>query len=1148
MAANAPIHPVLRCSEPVIRFFVTYVPLHPHPVAPRMGANRLEGVFAMALRLSSLVWAGLRLGASASVLALAATSAYAQEVTGTIRGDVQDENGQPLAGATVTVTHVPSGTRSVVTTDGSGSFNAANLRIGGPFDITVAAPGFEGASAAISSLASGQPQRIAVVLVSEGATIEVTAMRRPSIELGTGPATLLTANDIAGVATINRDIRALANRSPFVSLDPTNGTGAISIAGQNNRFNRITVDGIAFGDPFGLEAGGLASARGPVPLDAIGEFSVEVAPADIQQGSFQGGAVNSVLKSGGNNFTATGFYSYSSDGLAGSRTRDLRVNREFESKIWGVQATGPIIKDKLFFAVTYEQTNNTTPADVGPAGDTFGNSLSTVTRAAVDQIIQISNSVYNYDPLDVPEAVSESDKKLAVKVDWNVTDDHRLALTYIYANGDLLAGQTGLNQVRAVNETLSLQSNAYSQGSINHYGVAQLNSDWSSSFSTQLRVSYNDYKRLQVPFNGRDFGQFQVCLQPNATVGTSNPPCPGGVGRIQFGPDVNRQANELFAQTLGVEFQARLRQNNHDVKLIIERREQEFNNLFANNVSGNWRFDSIADLQAGRANNLFIAAPTSGDIDSVRALFDNIVWTFGVQDTWDVSEDLSLLFGFRYDLYQASERPVFNQAFLNRYGFANNATLNGKAIFQPRLSANWRANDRLSMRLAAGLYAGGSPNVWVSNSYSNPGPLLASTNVTREADGTFSIPGIPRLSPAEVQALGAATLNNVRGGTGIPDQLLTLLSAQGPALATTNALAPDFRIPSQWRIAGTVDYSADFGPLGDDWRLGGDVIWSRVKDGLTWTDLRSVPNTVQGTLPDGRPRYQPFNAASGNNQDVLLTNTDRGYSWNLVGRFAKDWDNGFSLNGSYTWQRVRDVNPGTSSIALSNYNSAASVDPNNAAYGISNYQRDNAFRLEVGYQKELFGDNVTRFDLFFNSLAGQRFSYTFQDQTPNRSAVFGTTGQNNRYLIYVPNVSSISADPLVTYATTADFERMQRIVQNSSLEGYQGQISDKNIGRSPRFNRVDLRISQEIPFVFDGKIQVFADFENVLNMINKDWGSLRQVAFPYFATIANVSCVGATSVGAPCTQYRYSNVRDPQVTPFTNFSLWQIRLGARLSF
>jgi hypothetical protein len=275
----------------------------------------------MALKLTSLIWTGLRLSSAASVLALAAVSAQAQEVAGTIRGDVQDDSGNPLSGATVTITHVPSGTRSVQTTDASGSFSAPNLRIGGPFDVEVTAPGFDSTKATVASLQANQPQRLSVILVTEAIEVTASALKASSITIATGPATSLDAREISTISNVNRDIRNLAARDPMVNLDPTNG-GAISIAGQNNRFNRFSVDGVAFGDPFGLEAGGLASARGAVPLDAIGEFTVETAPVDVQQGGFQGGSINVVLKSGGNSFDVNGFYTFTNDDLGGTKTRN----------------------------------------------------------------------------------------------------------------------------------------------------------------------------------------------------------------------------------------------------------------------------------------------------------------------------------------------------------------------------------------------------------------------------------------------------------------------------------------------------------------------------------------------------------------------------------------------------------------------------------------------------------------------------------------------------------------------------------------------------------------------------------------------------------------------------------------------------------
>ncbi len=1094
-----------------------------------------------------MLLAGLRLGASASVLALAATSAYAQEVTGTIRGEVQDDAGNALQGATVTITHAPSGTRSVQTTDNSGSFTAPNLRVGGPYDIQVSAPGFETAKSTISGIQAGQPQRLAVSLVAEGAVIEVTATRAlSSISIATGPATTLSAHEIAGVASVSRDIRNLAARDPLVSLDPTNG-GAMSIAGQNNRFNRITVDGIGFGDPFGLESGGLASSRGPVPLDAIAEFSVETAPVDIQQGGFQGGAINTVLKSGGNAFDISGFFSYTSDDLAGSRVRGDYVPREFESKVFGAQVTGPIIKDKLFFAVTWERLRDTTPSLVGPAGEGFANELP-ITRAQIDQVKQIADTVYGYDTLDVASAVPENDDKLVVKLDWNIADGHRAAFTYIYNKGNTLAG---IPNFSTTSPLLALQSNNYDQGSINHYGVAQLSSDWSDTFSTQFRVSYNDYKRLQVPYNGRDFGQFQVCLDA-AAVGSLTS-CTTGVGRIQFGPDSSRQANELFVKTLGLEFQGRIQANGHDFKTILEYKAQDMNNLFAQRVAGQWYFETLADFQAQRANQLVYASPTGGTIDSTRALFSNDVFTAGIQDTWDVNEDLTLVAGIRYDLYITGDRPTFNQAFVNRHGFTNTSNLSGRDLFQPRFGATWRASDRLRVRATAGLYGGGNPNVWISNNYSNPGPLLASTTINRTATG-FTVSDITGLTAAQQTALGNQVMNGVTGGPGIPSTLDQLLAGAGSALAQTNALDPNFQIPSQWRLSGGVDYEANLGPLGDGWNFSGNVIWSRVKNALTWTDLRVSDN---GTLPDGRARYKQLSSivTSTSNADLMLTNTSKGYSWNIVGSFDKSWDSGFNIGGAYTFQRAKDVNPGTSSVAFSNWdNTVSGIDPNNSAYGTSNYQIDNSLRLSAGYETELFGDNLTRFDLFFNSRAGQRYSYTFSDSgSSSRSNIFGTLGNDGRHLIYVPDVSSATADPLVSYATGFNFAGFQNFIQNSSLDGYQGSIAPKNSARSPRWNKLDLHISQEVPFFLGGKIQVFADMENFLNMLNSDWGALRQVAFPYRASLVDVTCLQAngspvTGAGQTCASYQYSNFREPGLTTYTNYSIWQVRLGVRLAF
>ncbi len=1083
---------------------------------------------------------------AASIVSLAATTtiatpAVAQETTSSVRGDVVDQNGNAIPGATVTVTHVPSGTTSTQTTDANGGFNAPGLRLGGPFTISVTANGYESAQQEIGFLAAGQAQRISVALADAGQTIIVSGTRqKSSISLGTGAATVLTARDIAGVANINRDVRNLAARDPLVTLDATNN-GAITIAGQNNRFNRFTVDGVAFGDPFGLESGGLVSARGPVPLDAIGEFSVEVAPVDIQQGFFQGGAINTQLKSGGNRFSFLGAAYYQDDSLRGSRARELTRTGSFESEVYVAQVTGPIIKDKLFFAVTYERTRDTVPSDVAP-------SQLGITDAQITEISSIAQSVYNFDTLGVADSIVEKDDKLVTKLDWNVADGHRLTATYIYNDSSLLAGQTAIGQINATNPTFNLLSNNYTQGAKNHFGIVQSNNQWSDSFSTQLRVSYADYVRLQVPVGGnRDFGQFQVCLDPLAA---GNPlQCPSGVRRLNFGPDISRQANELDSQSWAYEFAATLKLNNHTVKLIAERRTQDVRNLFAQRVSGAWLFDGIDQFQARQAAEVDIAVPLRGGIDTVTADFENNSWTFGIMDTIDVTNNLTVVGGMRYDLFDTPDRPFFNQDFLDRFGFPNTGTLNGRSLFQPRFGLNWQPTDRLQVRGSAGLFGGGNPLVWISNNFSNPGPTLGRAQVRRAADGTFTVSGVSGLTPAQVQAIGAATLNNVSGGTGIPQALVDAIRTAGTAAAPTNALDPNFKPPSQWRYSGSVDYEADLGFFGDGWNLGVDVIYSEVKNALEWTDLRSVDSGT--TLPDGRTRFEILPGFTGTNTDILLTNTSFGHSWNAVARFNKRWTSGFFLNGSYTYQDVKDQSPGTSSVAFSNFtNTVFGDNPNFSAQGTSNYQRDHQFRLVTGYDAELFGDNNTRIELFYNVRSGQRYSYTFADQASgnNRSAVFGVVGRNQRGLLYVPNVSSISADPNVIYAPGFDFAGFQSFIQNSELNDFQGQIAPKNLAKTPWVHKLDLSVRQEVPFVFGGKIELLADVENVLNLIDSDWGTIRQVGFPYTAAVANVACSNAA-----CDQFVFSNrsgttFQAPVEATNINGSLWGVRFGVRVAF
>jgi hypothetical protein len=1147
----------------------------------------------------------------AVVALVAPMAASAQETTSSIRGTVTAD-GAPINGATVEITSAATGSRSTATTDGSGTFNVNGLRPGGPYTVSVAAAGYGSKQVTDVNITVAQAFDLPVELATDVAggadEIVVTAASLPNARsISQGPTTVLNAREIANIATVNRDIRDLERRDPFARLDDSpSGGRSVSFAGQNARYNRFTVDGVSVSDNFGLNSDGLPSRRSPIPLDAIGQFQAQVAPYDVRQGNFQGGAINIVLKSGTNDFHGTGFYSQSRDEFVGKRTKDLRVSvPNFKTENYGAELSGPIIKDKLFFMVAGERLRGGRPIAEGPTDNNAGTSIPGITQSQVDQISAIANSVYGYNTGGVLRNLGDKDDRVVAKIDANITDRQRLSLTYTYANDAINLLQ---NTFPTAPTGLGLASNAYVQGNRLHTGVAQLNSEWSDSFSTEVRGFYKNYKRIQDPLLGRGFAQFRVCTNPTATVAAagltvSPTACENNAGTVSFGPDSSRQTNELRTETWGGLVQARLTMNDHDVRVFTEVSSVSIFNSFLQNSAGSYYFDSIADLQNRNAGSFAYGNAIVGnnglsalDPNAAAAQFGYQSYTFGVMDSWKVTPTLNVSFGARYDLYAMDDNPPLSAAFAGRYANGaivngqrininnNSANISGFGLFQPRAGFDWKPAQRVSIRGGGGVFGGGTPDVYVSNSFSNTGVLTNSFSVSRTLTG-FN--GFPAGTPAATQAATAAALLTGVTGTSVPTAANTFLtSGSAPANATVNALDPNFKIPSQWRATLTGEYTANLGPLGDDWVFGADLLYSKVRDQVYFTDIRSVP--IAGSLtPDGRQRYQNLidgGATSTNtNTDILLTNTNKGRAYIAVARLEKAWDSGLSINGSFTYQDVKDAAPATSSTAGSNYSNGAFVDPNNVAYGISNDQVKYFFKYGVNYDHAFFGDYKTTFALFGESRIGHPFSYTFQDFGNNgsgRASVFGTTGVSsnsgtggNRYLMYVPTLD----DAKVSYSSAAVRDAVNAFIDSSGLGKYRGKTAPRNGFNSKWFTRLDLHVAQEIPtFVGGSRVTLFADIENFTNFLNKNWGQQREYVFPYNTPVVRVQCLQAvvptgiapgsanpaggnygavaTNAGQACAQYRYSPVGgsatfSPQPDQvYVNQSLYSIRIGARFTF
>ena len=1166
-------------------------------------------------------------GSALAVLAMALVAPaaiHAQETTGEISGRVLAGD-KPVSGARVVLTHVPSGTRSNASTNAEGAFGASGLRLGGPYTIQITADGFQPQTITEAAVTLGAPLDLTTTLeATTERTVEVVVVRASALrsrDLQTGQSSLFRAELVDRLPSFNRDPKDAARLNPFVNIDPAN-QDAISIAGQNSRFNSLTVDGVKQNDDFGLNNNGYPTQRSPVSMDAVQAIAVNVAPFAVRYNDFTGGNINLVTRSGTNEFKGGIFGEFSSDALASGRTRvnqrgndSAGVTRDYSEILqlrpnitafdltesaWGANLGGPIIKDRLFFFLSYEVFKREIGALSGPEDATFANPISGITSAQVSQVAAALNTVYQFN-FDTANSIlqenifPDNDKKILAKIDWNIIDGHRASVTYQNTDSDRI-----VEGLRSGGTQLSLASNYYAVIDPIETLRVQVNSDWTDTFRTTLTYATKENNRGQLPLAGTDplsvtgsgddtlfFGQVSVQTQASGPTRT-----------IIAGPDRSRHANALTNKTTTYGVEADWNLGDHKIYGAFERETIDVFNLFAQDAEGTYIFQSnttlglptgIAALQARRANSLnyrgaVLDANGDGAINKldIGIGFETTTDSVMLQDTWNITPDLSLLFGLRYERLATDDAPLLNTSFESRSGLRNNETLDGLDIILPRFGFNYRLNDTMKVTGGFGLFSGGAPNVWVSNNYSNDGVRTASISCVRT--GSLTCPTATALS----------VLDNVNPFD-VPSVLDSLV--QNPAFRQftgINLLDPNFEMQSTWRYSLNYDWNIPAGE--DDWRVSLNLLHSQVKDALTWKDVRASADprsfATNGTIvpcsvaPDGRPIYAgsalcPIGFASRfggsataptGESDLMLTNTDLGRATSVaIGvqrTFTTGPFEGVDMSASYTFSEAKEVNSGTSSVAFSNYANLALSDSQNPGLTTSAYEIPHNFKLNLNYQKKFFGDNKTKISGFFEARSGFAFSYTQIALDPigggtfnGGVAAFGDVGGNSRHLLYVPNEN----DPRVFYnMTAAERQGFDAFLVSSGLSGERGTISERNAYRNPNVFRADMRIAQEIPAFFPNgaKAEIFVDFRNIGNMINDKWGLVEQIAFPGTAAIVqsrimrNGQVLTTPNGTFTCAQgngcYIYQNFAVPLAETNTpdspRRSQWQLKIGAKYTF
>ena len=1070
---------------------------------------------------------------AAMVAILACPVAVAQETTSSLSGFLVGANGLPIPGASVSIVHVPTGTTESTTTNASGAFSATGLRVGGPYRVTAQAEGVQ--EATIEGLHTQLTERTSVTLVAlpvaELAGIEVTGSFKRDVSIGAD--SRYGAREIQELPSISRDIKDVVRIDPKAWVDPTNDD-ALEVAGVNNRYNTVTVDGVRQSDDFGLNDNGYPTQRSPLSVDAIEAVSVLSAPFSVEYSFFRGSTINIVTKSGTNEFRGSAFYYQGDDSLLGDQTRDTEVDLVFDEKDYGATLGGPIIQDRLFFFLSYEKLERDAPQDIGATGSGFPVEVPGVTQAEYDEIRQVGLDVYGYDIGENLRSAPEQDEKILAKLDWNINQSHRASLAYQRTEGNELT--VNLTNNNPALSRLGAPSNWYDRAILMETASLQLFSDWNEVFSTELKLARKEVDTAQVSLFGTEFGEMLIRT-------------PSG-GTVYIGSDEFRQANELANDIDSIKLTGSFFVGDHTLLVGYEREMLDIFNVFVPRSEGQWTFASIDDFRNQAAASLSYSNAFTNVAADAAAEFGYDVDSLYLQDEWQATPDLKVQAGVRIDWFSGSDKPLLNENFTGRYGFNNQQTLDGRELFMPRVGFNWQWTPETTVYGGFGLFGGGTPNVWISNSFSNDGVTVVRSDIVRDTD-----------DPLEDALDGA-------NGFDIPQELLDL-NATLRNDGAVNAIDPDFEVPSQYRWNLGITHALPW-----DIELTADLIYSRVNDEVLWQDIRLQQ---VGTAPDGRPIYAPRADGRTNPflQDFLLTNTGQGESRVFTIEASKTWRTAsgrFDAYLGYGNQDVRDVNPGTSSTASSNWDNVAVSDPNDPGLETSNYEIEHRFNGTFQWTKALFGDYETSIALIGERRSGRPYSYTFGAGSP----VWGDPrqGARQRHLFYVPDgdvifegaCSAAELGVVAGCAAAGDFSPesaaaaqfatdMDVYIREQGLEKWRGKIMPRNSHRSPWATSLDLRFAQELPIFRKTRGIVTFDIENFANFLNSDWGQLRQVSFPFVTPVADANRI--TNVGCPdgapsCYVYRPRSGETGPVKPFNTISslpsIWRMQLGFRIEF
>lgn len=1011
--------------------------------------------------------------------------AQAQVTTASMSGKVMFQN-EAIIGATILAIHEPSGTQYGTITNVDGRFALQGMRTGGPYKATVSYVGYQSAIFTDIHLQLGETYNLNVELKESSEALDevvVTASRSKFSNEKTGATTNISTSQIKELPTINRSISDIARLSPYAS--------GMSFAGGDGRSTNFTVDGANFNNNFGLSSD-LPGGGNPISMDAIEEVQVVIAPFDVRQTNFIGGGINAITKSGTNTFRGTAYTYHYNQNMRGNNIdgEDLGERPQDAKHIYGGTFGGPIIKNKLFFFANVEyQKVPTTVVNWRANTDGRADPDNYISRTSAKDMQRVSDFVrekYGYDTGSYTNFPADNTNlKLLGRIDWNITDQHKLAVRYNYTKNkawNATNGSSGnfgqrLSFNRISQYSMAFANSLYSMDNNVSSVSADLNSRFSDKISNQLLFTYSNIEDIR----GTDSSMFPFI---DIMAGLSDNGNQILEPYMSLGYELFTFNNGVHNKVWNITDNFTYYYGNHKFTGGFSFEHQMANNAYMRNGTGYYRYRSIEEFLNGAAPESFaLAYGYEGNSKPAAQVAYNQIG-FYIQDDWNITDRFKLTLGLRLDdVIFDNDDLVANKA-INALDFGGRSIDTGswpgaKLQVSPRVGFVWdvKGDKALKVRGGSGIFMGRLPLVFFTNMPTNTGMIqnLQTITTTNNSDGTVKSRD-PRL---DMLSGGMITdVNEMVRKFDFPMQ-----PGDGVVPSSIAGIDPDFKMPQVWKSAIAVDYQL---PTSFPFSVTGEFMYTKNINAVMLDNynIKSNEGWERFSGPDNRFIY-PSNYKYINNVNdaCVLTNTSKGHGWTgNVTVNVQPTDN-FSAMLAYTHTVSKEISGMPGSNATSAWTNLLTVNGANfASVQNSQYVTPDKVIASLSYYVPFTNNKVTnglRFNLFYSGYSPYGNSYCYTND------MNGDNSAND--LMYIPK-----DDSEIKFKDEADRKDFWNFVeQDRYLKNHKGEYAEAYAARAPWVHRFDFRIAQSFSIPVGktrNELEISLDFMNVGNMLNKAWG------------------------------------------------------------